>query len=413
VRRRACFVFLVLLAGLALFSRQPDRLLHPELWAEDGVVWIGDAYNHGLSSLWMVHSGYLQTLSRLGGLLSLALPMTDVPLAFALLAFAVQLAPAVLLLSPRGETLLPSTPARLLLALYYIGLPNSAETYVNLTNAMWHLAVLALLIIVLPKPAGKAGYAADICALVLAGLSGPFALFLAPIACVHAWAGRRGSEAKAQIAYAAIISLCAVVQGISIHLYAGAQRLPNLGRNFVRLAHILANQIFLGGVAGAFYVQDLMAQSWWNAAWPAVLVCALGLVLAAVAFWRGPAAYRYLVVLAVLVLAGGLASPVVSISGSPWGQMAVPGIGGRYMMIGMLAWFAGFLVLAGQKPWGWKWLGRALVVASGVGIAGDWVVLPYVPTGFQAAARSFDASRAGTPPMFPENPPGWQFFLVK
>ncbi len=409
--RQARFAALAVLAGLALFSRQPDRLRHPELWAEDGAVWIGDAYNHGLTSLLMVHSGYLQTLSRLGGLLSLVLPMTDVPLAFALVAFVAQLAPAVLLLSPRGAKLVPSAPARLLLAGYYIGLPNSAETYVNLTNAMWHLALLALLIIVLPKPAGKAGYAADGCALVLAGLSGPFALFLAPIACVHAWVGRRDREGKARIAYAALITLCAAVQGISIHLYAGAQRLPNLGSNFTRLAHILANQIFLGGVAGAFYVKDLMAQGWWNAAWPAGVVCAAGLLLAAVAFWRGPPAHKSLVALGVLVLAGSLASPVVATSGSQWAQMAVPGIGGRYVMIGMLGWFAGFLVLSGQRRW--KWLGRGLVLASCAGVAADWHISRYPPTGFQAAARAFDAAPAGTPAVFPENPAGWQFFLTK
>ncbi len=409
--RQARFAALAVLSGLALFSRQPDRLLHPELWAEDGPVWIGDAYNHGVSSLFMVHSGYLQTLSRLGGLLSLALPMADVPLAFALLAFVVQLVPAVLLLSPRGETLVPSTAARLLLAGYYIGLPNSAETYVNLTNAMWHLAVLALLVIVLPKPVGKAGYAADGCALLLAGLSGPFALFLAPIACVHAWVGRGGREGKARIVYAALMVFCAAVQGVSIHLYAGAQRLQNLGASFNRLAHILANQIFLGGVAGTVNVKNLMAQGWWHAVWPAALVCAVGLLLAAVAFWRGPAAHRYLVALGVMVLAGSLASPVVATSGSQWAEMAVPGIGGRYVMIGMLGWFAGFLVLAGQRRW--KWLGRALVLASCVGVAADWHISRYPPTGFQAAARAFDAAPPGTPAAFPENPAGWQFFLTK
>jgi hypothetical protein len=409
--RRARFAALAVLAGLALFSRQPDRLLHPELWAEDGAVWIGEAYNHGVGSLLMVHSGYLQTLSRLGGLLSLALPMTDVPLAFALVAFVVQLAPAVLLLSPRGEKLLPSMPARLLLAGYYIGLPNAAETYVNLTNAMWHLALLALLIIVLPKPVSKAGYAADVGALVLAGLSGPFALFLAPIAGVHAWAGRRGGDANARIVYAALISFCAAVQGISIHLYAGAQRLPNLGASFNRLVHILANQILLAGVAGTFYVNNLMAQGWWHTAWPAALVCAVGLLLVAVAVWRGPPAQKYLVALGVLVLASSLASPVVATSGSQWAEMAVPGIGGRYVMIGMLGWFAGFLVLAGQRRW--KWLGRVLVLASCVGVAADWHISRYPPTTFQAAAKAFDAAPPGTPAAFPENPPGWQFFLTK
>ncbi len=114
--------------------------------------WLQDAYQRGVASLLLPHTGYLQTLSRLAGLLFLALPLTSAPLLFALVAFAVQLAPAALLLSARGAVLVPSLAARLLLAAYYIGEPNSTEVHVNLTNAMWHLAIAGFLIIVLPKP---------------------------------------------------------------------------------------------------------------------------------------------------------------------------------------------------------------------------------------------------------------------
>ena len=98
-------------AGL-LFSRGPGHLLHPELWAEDGVVWLHRAYSAGWHCLTIPCAGYLQTLSRLGALLAVALPLTQAPLIFALIAFVIQLTPVVLLLSPRGALLPPSRTAR-------------------------------------------------------------------------------------------------------------------------------------------------------------------------------------------------------------------------------------------------------------------------------------------------------------
>ena len=108
--------------------------------------------------------------------------MTQAPLIFALIAFVIQLTPVALLLSPRGAVLLPSRTARLLLVLYDIGMPNSSEVYVNLTNAMWHLAIVVFMLVVLPKPRSLAGLAVDVSVLVLGGLSGPLVLFIAPIA---------------------------------------------------------------------------------------------------------------------------------------------------------------------------------------------------------------------------------------
>ena len=49
--RPAALLALGLGLALLLAARNPDVLLHPEFWAEDGWVWFPDAYQHGWRSL--------------------------------------------------------------------------------------------------------------------------------------------------------------------------------------------------------------------------------------------------------------------------------------------------------------------------------------------------------------------------
>ncbi len=410
-------LFWLCLAGFALllFSREPGHLLAPQLWAEDGVLWVAHGYDYGLVTLLQPRAGYLQTLSQLGGLVGIGLPFTAIPLFFALVAFVVQMAPAALLLSRRGAGLIASLPARLLLVAYYIGQPNSAEVYVNLTNAMWHLALLAFMLVVLPKPKTRFGLGLDIALLFLAGLSGPLALFIAPLAWWQARRGRGEAGGRERTAYAAVLSLCALAQGLLILASLGTERHGQLGVTLDRLFHIFADQIVLGGTIGGANVDLLLMQHWWLHTLPPALCCLAAVGLGIVAFIKGPDAYRQLVVLSALIMASALQSPMISEVMPQWDPMQRPGIGDRYYIIPMLAWFATLLVLA-ARPWAWgvgMWVGRALLCLCLVGIVADWQYLPYVPTGYYAAARTFDQAAPGTVVVFPINPVPWKFTLTK
>jgi hypothetical protein len=399
-------------AGL-LFSRDPGHLLHPELWAEDGVVWLQGAYNVGWRCLLIPCAGYLQTLSNLGGLLVAGLPLTQAPLIFALIAFVIQLTPVVLLLSPRGAVLLPSRTARLLLVLYDVGMPNSSEVYVNLTNAMWHLAIVAFLLVVLPKPRSIAGLVVDVIVLVLGGLSGPLVLFIAPIAWWQVAALRQQGDGGKRVLYAVTLSLCAVVQGALVIAQSAENRIGHLGASFDRLVHILANQVILGGVIGAHDVRRLLTWHLWLHSWPAALCCAGAAVLGVAAFVRGPAVYRQFAVLAVLIMASGLKSPMVSIS-AQWMAMQHPEIGDRYYIFPMLAWFMTLLVLAAERSrFGLNWVARGVMLCCVVGIVTDWRHVPYAHTGYYEAAKKFDRAAPGTTVVFSENPISWKFTLTK
>src|SRR4051812_26618550 len=88
-----------LLVGLAiLVLRSRSTFQYPQLWAEDGTAWFGEAYDDGwLAPLVRPHAGYLQSFPRLVADVGLILPLRFVPHLFVLVAALVQVAPAVLL----------------------------------------------------------------------------------------------------------------------------------------------------------------------------------------------------------------------------------------------------------------------------------------------------------------------------
>jgi hypothetical protein len=411
------FAFGLVIATIAEISHEPGHLLRPELWAEDGVLWISEAYNHGLRSLIVPEVGYLQTFSRLAALFAIMLPMTLVPCCFAIISLIVQILPIALLLSNRGKILVKSNVVRFILIAFYVGEPNASEVYMNLTNSMWHLGLVAFMLIVLPKPLSSRGLVIDIVLLILSGLSGPLVLFTAPIAC---WQARTDSAINRKLnwLYASILSFCALIQLGYLLKVGHASRLWNLGVAAGRALHIATNQIFAGGIIGASHVAALMSRPWWVSAYSALVITFVGCGLVAVAWAQGPTPYRQFALFCALIFLTALISPMVSSTVPQWLAMETPGAGDRYYVIPILGWFVTLLVLACQQsnsiPWRIiKWAARGIALASIFGVVADWNYPPYAPTNFHQIAKAFDHAAAGQVMIFPENPVVWYFKLTK
>src|SRR5580704_4816437 len=87
-------------AFVAIFSRLPGALLHPQFFAEDGWVWYQQAYNLGwFRPLFITQAGYLQTLPRLVAGVTLLFPLQWAPLMMNLSGAVVQALPVIALLS--------------------------------------------------------------------------------------------------------------------------------------------------------------------------------------------------------------------------------------------------------------------------------------------------------------------------
>jgi hypothetical protein len=185
-------VLLIILSVALIVLRKPDNIFNAQFVAEDGKYWFADCYNMGIKCLLMPQDGYLQTVSRLGGLLSVLFPFRLAPAMLGFIALITQMLPVILLLSPRLKQLHPNFWVRAFLALLYIIIPNTGGTYLFLTCSQWYLALAAGLVVIFSAPSEKWKWF-DRAVIFLAGLSGPFAPLLFPISLLK-WLKTRRRE---------------------------------------------------------------------------------------------------------------------------------------------------------------------------------------------------------------------------
>lgn len=401
-----CVCWLVL--GTILFLRGPASLLQAEFWAEDGPLWYTDAYAVGWPSLFSPHTGYLQLLPRLIASAACAAPLAWAPTIFAAVAFVIQTLPAGFLVSRRMEVAWPGFLGRFLVAFLYVALPNSDETYVNLTNSQWHLAVLAFLILVSEPKRGRLSKMSDLLVLIISGLTGPFCLVLVPIAIWDLWDHRDAPR----VARAIVIAGAAAVQGVFLLASIGSARSgAPLGAGVGVLAQLLSVHLFLGGPLGKAVSLQLI--DLWHNRVVSVGVTVVGFLLVSVALLRGPPVLRKAALVGGLILVAALVSPQASMVEPQWPAMAGPATAQRYFLIPLLVWVGASLSLAGDRNQILRSAGMGLLLLFAVGVVGDWDHPSRPPTDFAEKARVFDLAPPGTRMTFAIQPPGWFMVLTR
>ncbi len=422
---RSAFVrplILALLGAGILFARFPNGVLHAELWAEDGWTFYPQAYESGARCLLWPVGGYLNSVQRLGALSAVwsGLPLADVPTLFALTGLATQLASALFLAGPRLRPLWPSDTARALFAGLYLCLPNSVETFGNLTDSQWHLCLLAFMIVMAPPlPAARAtawGWRLfDGAVLVASGLSGPFCLVLAPFCAERLRGAWHDRAARRQALWrGALVGGCAVVQLACLLGTRHARQLAPLGADALPLAHVVALQVVLGLLLGLHSIIGIARAPWWQPDGPSLAVTVAAAGLAAYAVRRGSVLLRAFCLFSLLLFAAELASPAVSASMPQWRMLMVPWAGQRYFLLPMLAWAGVLFTLAGTAA-------PAARVAGLLGLAAiclwaipnDWSYPELGRTDFVSRATAFAAAPPGTRAEFPIHPTGSVMVLIK
>jgi hypothetical protein len=400
-------VFVV--GSLITWARAPEVILHPGLWAEDGTVFFQSAYNLGWHApLTHTYAGYLQTFTRLVADIGLLVPLNGLPLFFVAVAVVGQVLPAVLVSSSRFAKVVPDYRVRLLLAAVYLIVPNSSEINVNLVDVQWHLAVLAVLV-VLAAPAVGVWWVFDIATMVLSCLTGPFVLSLLLIVIIVYYRRRQ----RWTLVLGGIAAVASAIQIVELLTAPRGAHAP-LGITASRLAEILGDRIIGNTVLGtatstsSSFTSHLMVFS------ILFVICAAAIV--GFAMWRGPFELTMFNLWAGLSLAGALASPLVSLHGSQW-QALIGDPGSRYWFFPSLAFLADVIWLAGQRGTVRRWAAAGailvLVAVAAFGVREDFRYPTVAAPNWQAQVRVFDRLPSGKSYAFRLRPRGWTMTLTK
>ena len=401
-----CVLFLA--AALILISRRPDGMLHAQFYAEDGSVWFADAYNYGWwPALFRTWAGYYQTLPRLVASLGLPVSFQFAPLLLNLIDFAIEALPVTLLLSNRSRVW-GSLRFRTCMAGVYLALPGCAGVRSGVTESQWQMALCAFLILVATTPKNVAARAASISILLLCGLSGPFCIFLLPMALYLAW---KYSDRWRWITSGVLALLC-VAQAWAMFVVSPSNR-PQLflGANAGSFAKLLASQIYLGVLLGpnglGFQPGPKISA--------ALFITALGgTALVAICFFKSTLEMRLLLLYSFLIFGASIVSPAIHVQpGIPTWQL-LAGAGGIHY------WFFPTLAFAWTLLWCLHCKSQLLKVISGyllfflcIASIRDWKDSTFKDLHFSDYANQMQTAPKGAVVTIPENPEGWEIRLVK
>src|SRR6266853_3342292 len=331
-----------LISFLVLFSHRPDAILNAQFYAEDGARFYADAYEFGWRCLLMPYGGYLSTLLRLIGLLTQLVPFGLAPLLMNLCAIAIQILPVNLFLSARFRTI--PYNLRVLGSLLYLALPNAFEIHANTTNIQWHLALLALLVLLSQAEGARAWRYFDYAVLSFALVDGPLGILLIPVAAVLLWLRRD----RRTVASLWVMIPFAVLQSLFILFSNSRSPAPN-GASLERLLGIVGGQIFLSSVLGVrtfAYVFLFGDRRLLFSLETAGMIA--GLMLVAYGFRFSPLELRLFILFCAGALILALSRPIGGPDASfpQWEYLQIPGRSSRYYFFPILALYASVIRLA-------------------------------------------------------------------
>ena len=380
---------LVLVCAVLLALRKPWALHTPQLWAEDGSIFLTQDEQMGMRAWIEPYNGYLHLLPRLiAWIASHTADPAWWPAIYNGLSFLITVALFARIASPRVD--LPGKPWLMLSFVFVVG---TGEVLINATNLQWVTAFF-LVLQVFTRPARTViAHVGDVMLLVLVGLNGPFALMFLPL---FVWSAWRERNAAAYSALAAV-GVCAVIQGAlllrtgpGLHLHSG-----NEPFNPVMFASIIGSRLVSWPLFGPAAVR----------AWPTWAHAVIGIaVIAPLLLWalRKDERQRWRVIVVAAFCLITVAS-VYRARADTWGRDDLVN-GDRYFYIPrvLLAWLMVWEMDA--RPRIVAWLARALCLLAVIMHAPRFM-LPAPPD--YRWAEHCDPIRQGRPANIFTLPEGW------
>lgn len=178
-----------------LFFRRPSLFIAPQMFVEDGVIFFQQQWTLGWKAIFTPYSGYLHLIPRLTAWGASLLPVVLTPVIFLVVAILAVLATVLKAASPRVGFPFPYACALVVLCL-----PNGDEITAFLTNVHWWAGVILLLVGISAAARTRGEWTRDFLAVVLTGLSGPWAVLCIPLFALRLWQRRTRSQAALFVA---------------------------------------------------------------------------------------------------------------------------------------------------------------------------------------------------------------------
>ena len=353
------------------------------------------------NALLVSYNGYFQLLPGLAASLALLAPLRYAPLVMNLTGIAFQALPVTLLLSRRCSNWGPLS-LRAFMSVFYVALPNTMELDASATNVQWHLSLAACILILAGRPDLK-WLPLDIAILVLSGLTGPFSIFLLPVAVIFWWLRR---DSVRLVPIAALVATAAAQLSAIVQTGSATRSKAGLGATPALFAEIVARRVFLGALLG----QNTSVN------YSHLVFGLLTLLFGAVVIYsllKMPLELKLFLSFTMLVFAASLKNPMVSTTVPQWPVLR-DGPGLRYWLFPMLGFVWGLLWCAAAKNNSVIRLAAFCgLLRMVVGIMHDWSYPAYPNLQFQEHASQFAAAAPGTVMNIPICPPGWVLSLTK
>jgi len=371
----------------AIILRKPHALHTPQLWAEDGSIFLMQADQHGLGALLLPYMGYLHTLPRL--IAAAAPALLDPawwPAFYNGISLLVWFAAAARCFSPRLDL-----PGRPWLALAFVAVPHLGEVYFNITNLQWVTALVLVQQALIASPRTAAERWVDRVLVLVITLTGPFGVAFLPLFAWRWWRDRTRDNAV----LLAGMTLCAALQAWFVATTGPRFEFQDAPLRLAPIAEVLARRLVVWPALGRELAYAL----------PSAVVtttgCALLLLLLGWSLrphtartWRGPVVAAFL----LITLAG-----VYRTRPDTWGGDNID-VGDRYFYIPrvLLAW-----LLIGEFSTRPRWIANAARVFCLL------VVIVHLRDYTLRAPRDYawasqvEPIRRGVPALLPTLPEGW------
>lgn len=166
----------VVIAVFLYTIRRIDQLLNPQLWAEDGLIFLQDQISLGLDAILKPYAGYLHLLPRLIAMVTDHVVTIDyVPTVYMLGALLTATLASFFVALSRVPW-----PAGPLFTLAAMMVPHGGEIFLNITNTQWIIAPTLMIIAIQDEPQKWCASALDLLIIGIVGLTGPFIIFALP-----------------------------------------------------------------------------------------------------------------------------------------------------------------------------------------------------------------------------------------